>query len=751
MDIPNVEKVFWASEPFRQAIHTILDALLEDTSTPLNVFKGKETIFTRRCPLCDTPPGSRPYDRYFRAWFAWNLLCKVQVGNLLYELSVLFDRNERLKYLVPFCKKAINQLELPICRCGRPSSDHCRWCEDASLFVGGEKEEEEEEIQDEESEEEKGEDFAEFLKSIREDDIFGIGKERWEGILEALAQDVREQADVTNHLQNAILAYRFDSILNEIRERLTIEMTWPSEWSMHTVAPTVPIPEGHENVCFAFLDLPREALETIDQFRVTNIPEEIAVLLEQKGLLEYGTPKDVAVYLDRIGIAQVREISNKLGAGKARSKYDLINKILSTASYEKIAEIVPGLKEKWIKEIKKPFSNLGEEWGDYIRFAGNLFRNFLKGKFDSVQLQRLAQKNNEQLFVQIDYECPPSCKIRAENFTTEKNISVNNIPPWFPGCGCLLDRKVLSWIHKKQPLRIGSKVKIEKHDDWATLRPYNLMGNTVESNNHKYILFWENGMEVKNKFKPGYYILTEKGVIKVLGTIYLSFNVKVANNGTFIFGDRTYGQIGAVSVLWILNIQGEVIYRHLYNDYIDCVAISENGKYAACSMHNEYSIQVFDIEAKRRISQFSPKVYCSSIEIDESYQSICIIDDDNGNKVKFTLDGECEDKEAYQEICIENASGYQLIYDVEDSLLNNDKADYENLETLLRRALEKGVSTYYQGIAYQLLGEIAEAKGNVAEAVKMYTTALQYAPKLPIRKKLKALRESIGNGMDNSV
>jgi tetratricopeptide (TPR) repeat protein len=92
----------------------------------------------------------------------------------------------------------------------------------------------------------------------------------------------------------------------------------------------------------------------------------------------------------------------------------------------------------------------------------------------------------------------------------------------------------------------------------------------------------------------------------------------------------------------------------------------------------------------------------------------------------------------------ENVSGYQLIDDVANALLNDDKVDYQNLETLLRKALEKGVSTYTQGVAYRLLGEIAEAKGNVAQAIDMYTTALQYAPKLPIRKKLKALKESIG-------
>lgn len=768
--LPNVEKASWASEPFRQAIDNLLDALLGDTSTPLNAFKGKETIFTRRCPLCDTPLGPRPYDRYFRAWFAWNLLCRVQVGNLLYELSVLFDRNEPLKYLVPFFKKAINQLELPICHCGRPGSDNCRWCQDASSFIGNKEkqdDEEEEELQDEESGVEQEEEFVNFLNAIREDDIFKIGKERWEGLIEALVQDVREQSDVPSRLQNAILAYRFDSIINQIREGLAVEKTWPGEWSMHTVAPTEPFPKGLENVYFAFLDLPREALETIDQFRVTNIPEEISIILESKGLLEYGSPSDVAVYLDRLGIAQVREISNKLGAGKARSKNELIDKILSTAPYEKIAEIIPCLKEKWIKEIKKPFSNLGDEWADYIKLGSNLLRSFLKEKFYSVQVQKMANKNNEELFIQRDYECPSSCKIRAENFAAGETISFNDIPPWFPGCGCSLDHKVMDRIYEEKPLRIGSMVKIEKYDDWATLKPYNIQASVVESMNHKYLLLWQSGLQFNDKFETGYYFVVEDNTIKVLGEIDKPCDGKIANNGTFIISDsRSYSQNG--SVIWVLNIQGYVIYRHLYPNHINFVAISEDGKYAACSVGGDCSLQVFDLKAQRIISQFSPEIYYSSIEIDESDQSICIIDDDNWNKIKFNLAGELIDKEAYQNQCIENANGYHLInaveaflhhddkvdYDnfetqmthtIKASLLKSGKADYQNLETLLRKALEKGVSTSYQGSAYQLLGEIAEAKGNVAQAVTMYTTALQYAPKLPIRKKLKALKESIGS------
>ena len=605
----------------------------------------------------------------------------------------------------------------------------------------------------EESEEEKGEEFAEFLKSIRDDDIFGIGKEQWEGLLEALAQDVREQADVPNHLQNAILAYRFDFILNKIREELATERTWPGEWNMHVVAPTVPIPEGHENICLAFLDLPLEALETIDQFRCTNIPEEIAVLLEQKGLLKYGTPQDVTVYLDMTGIAQVREISNKLGAGKARSRHDLINKILATASHEQVAEIIIGLtgfKGNWIKEIKEPLANLGEEWSDYIRLGGILLRNFLQAKFDSVQLQKLAQKNKEQFFVQLDYECPSLCKIRADNFTMEKSLAVNNLPPWLPGCGCSLDRKVLSLTNEEQPPLIGSMVKIEKVDDWDILKPYNLTGNAVKSKNRKYLLFWKNGMEFENKFEPGYYIVAEEGVIKVLGKIDRPSDGKISNHGTFIISDfRTCKQIG--SVIWVMNIQNKVIYRHLYTKNIDLVAISENGKYAACSILGDCSIQVFDLEVKRLISEFSPQFNYSNMKINESSQSICIIGD-NGDKVEFTLAGKLVDEEAYHKAWIENASAYQLISNVANSLLNDDKVDYQNLEKLLQKALiKKGKSKYDKTDAYRLLGEIAEAQGNAAEAANMYTAALQYAPKVPIRNKLKALKESIGNGLDSDL
>jgi hypothetical protein len=755
--LPNVEKTTWASVPYRQAIRNLIDKLSGNISPPLNKFKGKETIFTRRCPLCDTPAGPRPYDRYFRAWFAWNLLCKVQVGNLLYELSKLFNRIGETKYLIPYFKNVIDHLELNICYCGRPTTalyggGYCRWCIDSGANIKDKKH-----VEDSvsfiyndsltELEQQLIEDLQKQLYSIREDDIFGIGKERWGGLLDAMVQDVKEEGTL-ERLQNAIFAYELDTVLNKVREKLSIERRWPGFWNEAALAEPILVPDGYEKFFVTYLDWPREVIETLLEYRKLHIPEEIAFLLEQQGLLKYGEPSDVRLYLESIRIDQVRDISNKLNAGKARSKSNLIDKILSTASYEQIVEVHPDLKEKWVKEMKWPWADLGEGWRDYANLNGLLLKDFLLTKFDSLKLQRQAQNRGEHIFVQLDSECPSSCKILSEKFTVKDVTSLNDIPPWFPGCGCSLGCQMKTWMYgEKQPV-IGSKVLIEEEIYGATLQPYDLiMSQYVKSPNRKYHLFWQDGSSFETEFEPGCYILIEDGVINAVGRLNYPNDGKVANNGTFIISDwmpyeyRAYLKRGGI--IWVLNRQGQVILRHRITLFIDSIAISENGKLAVCSSSGIPLIQVFDLESKRLINEFSPEVYYSSIEIDESTKTICLVDD-NGKKIMFTLAGEVIDKEAYHNVLNENVSGYQLIDDVANALLNDDKVDYQNLETLLRKALEKGVSTYTQGVAYRLLGEIAEAKGNVAQAIDMYTTALQYAPKLPIRKKLKALKESIG-------
>ena len=654
--LPNVEKTTWASEPFRQIIRNLTDTLSGKTSPPLHRFEGKETIFTCQCPLCDTPPGARPYDRYFRAWFAWNLLCRVQVGNLLYELSMLFNRSSETKYLIPYFKKAIDHLELGICHCGRPTTTlyhdgYCRWCLDSGANVNDKKDEEgsfsfgitfsvipKEPLPDE---------FTKWLYSIREDNIFGIKKEQWNGLLEAMAQDVREQADGgLRHLQVAVLAYQVDSVLDKIRQELSRENRWPGEWNGDSLAAPTSLLDKHENASFTYLDLPREAVEILDDCRVTEIPEEIAVILEQRGLLEYGKPSDVRVYLNRMRLNQVREISNKLGAGKARSKSDLIDKILATASHEQIELILPGLKEKWIKEVKKPLFDPGEGWTAYARLVSLLLRNFLRAKFNSARLQRLAQKYREHLLVQVDSECPSLCKIHAMNFTAKEAISLNDLPPWFPGCGCLLARQMQTWIYgEKQPL-IGSKVWFEENNYWLRVQPYDLMSlmnQSVKSPNRKYHLLWQDGSGDEKEFEPGWYMLIEDSVINAVGRLDRPNDGKVANNGTFIISDwMSHREFGGT--IWVFNNQGKLIYCHSCTANIGSIAISDSGKYAVCSFlggntTDAETIQVIDLVSGQRISQFSPEVYnYLCIEIDDTAQVICLTDD-NKTVIKFTFAG----------------------------------------------------------------------------------------------------------------
>jgi len=149
----------WTTMKFLKSVTGILESteqvqrLLERLATHLTS-ASSASCCTDLCAVCEMPSGVRGTDRYFTDW---EQACRVQTGNLLYEIEVILWRIvrevpgwcgahqlsslDRLRKALHVSSRAIGGLTCPVCR--RPTTHlygttrrFCRWCLDMSRGFG---------------------------------------------------------------------------------------------------------------------------------------------------------------------------------------------------------------------------------------------------------------------------------------------------------------------------------------------------------------------------------------------------------------------------------------------------------------------------------------------------------------------------------------------------------------------------------------------------------------------------------------
>jgi len=150
----------WRTKRFLKALAKVLDLLksLSAVSLSAGVVPARADFRCVDCPLCLTPKGPRPPDRYFTGWPG---ACKVQAANLLYEASIvlfavvralprwanppMLGKLGRLLRSNYRALEAVGLMECPYCgrhtTClyGEGSEDNphrCRWCLDRTSPFG---------------------------------------------------------------------------------------------------------------------------------------------------------------------------------------------------------------------------------------------------------------------------------------------------------------------------------------------------------------------------------------------------------------------------------------------------------------------------------------------------------------------------------------------------------------------------------------------------------------------------------------
>ena len=109
---------------------------------------------------------------------------------------------------------------------------------------------------------------------------------------------------------------------------------------------------------------------------------------------------------------------------------------------------------------------------------------------------------------------------------------------------------------------------------------------------------------------------------------------------------------------------------------------------------------------------------------------------------------EPEKAESHRQQYIESANGFWLLGDAKDQLAALGKevtleAGARILD-LLTKAVQKipNDAPNYQAEAYRTTAEVLEAIGDVAHAVEYYEYALQKNPKIPVKRRLNALKKA---------
>lgn len=791
--LEHVENCRWkGSRDFLEALRKLHSLIKENAITKLNIFRGFSTCFSIECPLCGTPSGPRPFDRYFRAWFAWNLVSGVQIANFLYEMWYLLKEIPEAIKLVAAFDAAITAIGWERCiNCGRPTGTlyggWCRWCIDTvdrehlmqektfkiPLHLTKKKEGDKEyEISltvksgvhiGTSTHQERGElsaegEYISFLQSLAGNDLLGAGINGWETVRTAIIRDVQHSGHKgTSYLFMALACHPVSAWLAHWNSVLNREHCTPTYWRNPSLFNPPHVPLNLGKVWEMCRDLPVEANESLYLWMARKISPDMASYLESRGLAVRGSPDDLSGFLNGLSMDRVREISNRLGTGKGRTKADIIDKILNSTTPQRFSAIVPEINELWIKELRTPFDGLPNEWLNYVAGTVQLINAYVRAKFRSWKILQTCRGIGLNFVLDVDSECPSFCR-QTEHRIEKKTMIPQRIPPWFPGCGCALRCECVGEDEATRKLSratVGMKVRFEideYREGSAKIESLDLEGSISKSADGRYYLMYS------DYDSNGWWMLIDDRRIAAMGYMTQPRYGAVANNGTFVLSNwESDSENGGT--FWAIDKSGKTLVRRTCTANIGNTCISSDGVYAACSLlssenrFDAYSrlpsktadsgaVVLFNLNNGQTV-QFYPGLYVENFQIDEK-KHIIEITSRKGPTFRFNFKGELLDDKAFREATIENANGYSLIvhvmYNMRHDLTVENEASYFEL---LNKALEKGVNPNWQGTAYMIMGEIHERAGRLSEAIKMYETALLRNPRLTIKRHLKEMKERI--------
>ena len=177
-------------------------------------------------------------------------------------------------------------------------------------------------------------------------------------------------------------------------------------------------------------------------------------------------------------------------------------------------------------------------------------------------------------------------------------------------------------------------------------------------------------------------------------------------------------------------------------------SLSPDGRYAICQMANapgsddSCRYMLFDLEARREIARWEVETgWAEGYGWDNGAEKVIICLKD-GERVAYDFTGSMIDRDGWQRarIAAGDLGVIKSLLGSQDSLSEEMRAE---IKTGLERAARNG-ELWGQARSYRLLGEMYEAEGELAKAIKAYDEALTLDPKIGVARRADKLRKQMG-------
>jgi len=292
-------------------------------------------------------------------------------------------------------------------------------------------------------------------------------------------------------------------------------------------------------------------------------------------------------------------------------------------------------------------------------------------------------------------------------------------------------------------MRVNISSKLNKDISLYSFLEFN--GFFEHTENGDYILGWADSYTDNGKQISGKYILIEKYEIILKGKIQRPNDGNISKNGTFIFNDY-FSKEEFGGTFFAIGVDGKILIQKKLKANLGNNGISDDGNNAVCqtwyskiSPEDSNKLFFFDLINQELKWSCEPESgNADSFRFDRE-NGVLFLDYNDGKCYRYNFDGVFLDSEKWGKDKAENANGYELLV-IADGLIesinssNSDLNQYEEAFSLMKRALEKGVSEYTQSTVHRQFGEIYLKFSETAEAINHFEKALSLNPKIGLKK-----------------
>lgn len=312
----------------------------------------------------------------------------------------------------------------------------------------------------------------------------------------------------------------------------------------------------------------------------------------------------------------------------------------------------------------------------------------------------------------------------------------------------------------------GKKLGAVLDSDWFIAIPgLGYYGSYLRSENGRFILSWSTPDPFDPEGEPGKYLLIDGDKIILRGRLKEPKDGKVSDRGIFIINDSMF-QGDRVGTFYAFDANGQKLIQRKFNAELWENGISRGGQFAVCHTVTivgkgvDY-LYFFDLGKreliwKRELEMGPPHKFGFDVE-----KEILIVFFSNDVTYRYAFNGTFLDSEKWKkdqsekwhkepESPYESRYGYGLYALATEKLaeLGDKEVDISSCDeviSLMKQAIEKGVSENYQAMIHRRLGELYQKHGKIAEAILHYENAISLYPKIGVKKQLKSLKETFQN------